>query len=82
MPKYSDLRQEEILRISDDLSPLFDENTPQVSGAVQCDDIYLFKQFWCGDFNTLSRGDYTDYEWEEIVRSKRIYMYLISMAIN
>ena len=34
VPKYSDLRQEEILRISDDLSPLFDKNTPQVSGAV------------------------------------------------
>ena len=31
VPKYSDLRQEEILRISDDLSPLFDKNTPQVS---------------------------------------------------
>ena len=31
VPKHSDLRQEEILRISDDLSPLFDKNTPQVS---------------------------------------------------
>jgi len=57
VPKYSDLRQEEILRISDDLSPLFDKNAPQ---------------FWCGDFNTLSRGDYTDYEWEEIVRIRRV----------
>ena len=32
VPKYSDLRQGEILRISEDLSPLFDNKAPQVSG--------------------------------------------------
>ena len=56
VPKYSDLRYEEIVRISEDLSLLL-----QVG----------MKQVWCGDFNTLSRGDYTDSEWEEIVRIRR-----------
>ena len=56
VPKYSELRCEEIVRISEDLSPLLQDGRQQV---------------WCGDFNTLSRGDYTDSEWEEIVRIRR-----------
>jgi len=56
VPKYSELRSEEISRISEDLKPLFRMEKPQL---------------WCGDFNTLSRGDYSDNEWEEIVTIRR-----------
>jgi len=56
VPKYSELRFEEIVRISEDLTPLFHEDKPQL---------------WCGDFNTLSRKDYSDDEWDEIVAIRR-----------
>jgi len=56
VPKYSELRFEEIIRISEDLTPLFHSNKPQL---------------WMGDFNTLSRADYSDEEWDEIVRIRR-----------
>jgi len=56
VPKYSELRYEEVVRISEDLSALIRREESQV---------------WCGDFNTLCRDDYTDLEWEEIVRIRR-----------
>ena len=56
MPKYSELRCEEIQRISTELNGLLEEGVSQV---------------WCGDFNTLSRGDYSDQEWDHIVRIRR-----------
>ena len=45
-----------MVRISEDLSALIRREESQV---------------WCGDFNTLCRDDYTDLEWEEIVRIRR-----------
>jgi len=56
VPKYSELRFEEIVRISEDLTPLFRGDKPQL---------------WMGDFNTLSRADYSDEEWNEIVKIRR-----------
>ena len=56
VPKYSDLRHEEIIRISEDLGSLAARREAQL---------------WCGDFNTLSRGDYTAAEWAEILRVRR-----------
>jgi len=56
VPKYSELRCEEIQRISTELNGLLEEGVSQV---------------WCGDFNTLSRGDYSDQEWDHIVRIRR-----------
>ena len=56
VPKYSDLRHEEIIRISEDLGGLAARREAQL---------------WCGDFNTLSRGDYTAAEWAEILRVRR-----------
>jgi endonuclease/exonuclease/phosphatase family metal-dependent hydrolase len=56
IPKYSELRHEEVVRIAHDLRPLFDQKAPQV---------------WLGDFNTLRQADYSEDEWEEIVRIRR-----------
>ena len=56
VPKYPELRQEDILRISQDLAPLIKTRQPQL---------------WMGDFNTLSRGDYTDQEWNTIETVRR-----------
>jgi len=56
VPKYSELRFEEIVRISEDLTNLFHADKPQL---------------WMGDFNTLSRADYSDDEWDEIVQIRR-----------
>ena len=56
VPKYPELRQEDILRISQDLAPLIKTREPQL---------------WMGDFNTLSRGDYSDQEWNTIVRVRQ-----------
>jgi len=56
IPKYSELRFEEVARVSNDLKPIFNENYPQL---------------WIGDFNTLTQGDYTKSEWEEIVRIRK-----------
>lgn len=53
MPKYSDLRHEEVVRISEDIQSLFDEKQPQL---------------WMGDFNTLRKADYSEAEWLEIIR--------------
>jgi len=56
VPKYPKLRQEDILRISEDLAPLINTSQPQL---------------WMGDFNTLSRSDYSDQEWNNIVRVRQ-----------
>jgi len=56
VPKYSELRFEEIVRISEDLAQLFHADKPQL---------------WMGDFNTLSRADYSDEEWSKIVQIRR-----------
>lgn len=56
IPKYSDLRHEEVVRIAEDLKPLFDEQRPQM---------------WMGDYNTLRKSDYSSEEWEEIVRIRQ-----------
>ena len=56
VPKYPQLRQEDIQRISEDLDPLIKTSQPQL---------------WMGDFNTLSREDYSDQEWNNIVRIRQ-----------
>ena len=54
--KYSDLRHGEVVRISEDLQEVFDEELPQL---------------WMGDFNTLRRADYSLEEWDEIVKIRK-----------
>jgi len=54
--KYSDLRHGEVVRISEDLQPVFDSNLAQL---------------WMGDFNTLRKADYTKEEWEDIVKIRQ-----------
>jgi len=56
VPKYSELRYEEVARIAKDLKPLFEGNLPQL---------------WMGDFNSLNMHDYTTEEWEEIVQVRK-----------
>ena len=53
VPVHAELRTEEVARIAEDLQPLFRADRPQL---------------WLGDFNTLSRADYTDTEWQQIVQ--------------
>lgn len=52
IPKYSELRHEEVVQISEDLRSLFSSGQPQV---------------WLGDFNTLREADYSQEEWRDIV---------------
>ena len=52
IPKYSELRHEEVVQISEDLRSLFRLEQPQV---------------WVGDFNTLREADYSQEEWRDIV---------------
>ena len=56
VPRFPELRQEDIVRISEDLAPLLNTRQPQL---------------WMGDFNTLSRDDYSDQEWNNIVRIRQ-----------
>ena len=53
VPVHAELRTQEVARIAEDLQPLFRADRPQL---------------WLGDFNTLSRADYTDTEWQQIVQ--------------